>query len=108
MTTPRPWFVGRDDAYDIPDHADSGLALIDNGCVNDRTVARLIEHGDAALIVRAVNNYDALVEVARAAKDAVQHLDMCRMCGEGDCEEGKVLVAIFNAALSKLPKEVIE
>ena len=48
--TEGPWFVAGDDALDCPDHANSGLALVDTGRYEDWPIARLCEWNNALLI----------------------------------------------------------
>jgi hypothetical protein len=48
--TPGPWFAAGDDAEDCPDHAGSGLALVDTGRMSDWPAARLCEWYNARLI----------------------------------------------------------
>lgn len=58
--TDGPWYVGEDDALDCPDHANSGLALVDTGRSNDWPIARLCEWNNAYLIAAAPDLLDAL------------------------------------------------
>ncbi len=51
--TEGPWFAGHDDAEDCPDHAMSGLALVDTGRQGDWPIARLCEWNNVSLIVAA-------------------------------------------------------
>lgn len=47
---PGPYFVASDDAHDVPDHKDSGLALVETGRSDDWWVARLCEWPTAKFI----------------------------------------------------------
>ena len=50
--TPGPWFVVADNAPDCPDHANSGLAMVDTGRDGDWPVARLCEWQNAEAIAQ--------------------------------------------------------
>jgi hypothetical protein len=63
--TPTPYYVGPDAALDCPDHANSGLALVDTGRANDWPIARLCEWHTAEFIARACNAHDDLLALAQ-------------------------------------------
>jgi hypothetical protein len=68
--TPGPYFVSGDDAEDAPDHAHSGLAMVDTGRQSDWPIARLCEWHSARYIT-ALDPQAALALIARVEADAV-------------------------------------
>ena len=60
--TPGPYFVGTDSAVDCPDHAHSGLALVDTGRESDWPIARLCEWPTARFIAGSWTNISALLD----------------------------------------------
>ena len=60
--------VVSDDAEDVPDHANSGLAMLDTGRVGDWHYGRLMEWHEANLIAFLINNLPAIQEALMDAE----------------------------------------
>lgn len=69
-----PWYVSGDDAADCPDHANSGLAMVDTGRHSDWPVARLCEWPTARLIALAPELRDEVLRLRRLIAD-ISRLD---------------------------------
>lgn len=65
---PGPYFVAADDAEDCPDHANSGLAMIDTGRDSDWPVARLMEWDMAARVHACLTACEAIEAAADSAR----------------------------------------
>lgn len=90
-TAPRPWH-----------HNDQGptVGLIDNA---GDPIGRIFDEDDAALIVSAVNAHDALVEVARAAKEFIATMPV----NPSDFTDYYAKLDLMESAVSRLPEGTI-
>lgn len=68
--TPRPWEVGRDKTLDVPfiKQAKNKIAVFPLGW------DKAIQEANAALIVRAVNNHEALLDACRNALRQIEQV----------------------------------
>lgn len=75
-----PYFVSGDEAEDCPDHANSGLALVDTGRSSDWPIARLCEWPQARFIAEGLTLLPAFAEALDAALKIIEdepHDDGC-------------------------------
>lgn len=62
--TPGPYFLDADDAEDCPDHANSGLAMIDTGRESDWPIARLMEWHNAKRVHACLTACEGIADPA--------------------------------------------